>query len=58
MWAFSLIPDSVMVWIINILLIVGVAGTVAGFFLKIIVIMETKVCRICNIEKNVFEFHK
>jgi len=36
MWAFSLIPDSAMVWIINILLIVGIAGTVAGFFLKII----------------------
>ena len=36
MWAFNLIPDAVMVWIINILLISGVVGVVAGFFLKII----------------------
>jgi len=36
MWAFNLIPDSVMAWIINILLISGVLGVVAGFFLKII----------------------
>ena len=36
MWAFNLIPDSAMAWIINILLIVGIAGTIAGFFLKII----------------------
>lgn len=36
MWAFSLIPDLVMTWIINIILIVGVSGIVAGFFLKII----------------------
>lgn len=36
MWAFSLIPDSVMHWLINILLIVGVVGVVAGFFVKFI----------------------
>lgn len=36
MWAFSLIPDSVMTWIINIILLIGLAGLVAGFFLKII----------------------
>lgn len=36
MWAFSLIPDSVMTWIINLLLIGGVLGTIAGFFVKFI----------------------
>lgn len=36
MWAFSLIPDSVITWIINIILLIGAAGTVAGFFLRII----------------------
>lgn len=36
MWAFSLIPDSVMTWIINILLLAGVLGLVAGFFVKFI----------------------
>jgi len=36
MWLFNLIPDSAMVWFINILLISGVLGTVAGFFIKII----------------------
>lgn len=36
MWAFSLIPDSVMTWIINLLLLGGVLGTVAGFFVKFI----------------------
>jgi len=36
MWAFSLIPDSVMTWIINILLLGGLLGTVVGFFVKFI----------------------
>lgn len=36
MWAFSLIPDSVMHWIINLLIFAGLVGVVAGFFLKII----------------------
>lgn len=36
MWAFSLIPDSVMIWIINLLLIGGILGIVAGFFIKFI----------------------
>lgn len=36
MWAFSLIPDSVMTWIINLLLLAGVLGLVAGFFVKFI----------------------
>lgn len=36
MWAFSLIPDAIMHWIINILIIAGVLGAIAGFFLKFI----------------------
>lgn len=36
MWAFSLIPDSVMTWIINILLLAGVLGVIAGFFIRFI----------------------
>lgn len=35
-WMISLIPDSLLIWFINILLIAGVAGTVAGFFIKFI----------------------
>ena len=35
-WMISLIPDSVLIWFINILLLVGLAGTIAGFFIKFI----------------------
>lgn len=35
-WVLSLIPDSVLIWFINILLLVGLAGTIAGFFIKFI----------------------
>jgi hypothetical protein len=35
-WVLSLIPDSFLLWFINILLVVGLAGTVAGFFIKFI----------------------
>jgi hypothetical protein len=35
-WIVSLIPDSVLLWFINILLIVGFVGTIAGFFIKFI----------------------
>jgi hypothetical protein len=35
-WMISLIPDSLLIWVINILLIAGLAGTVAGFFIKFI----------------------
>ena len=35
-WMLSLIPDSILLWVINILLVVGLAGTVAGFFIKFI----------------------
>ena len=36
MWILSFIPDSFLAWVINIILIAGIAGTVAGFFLKFI----------------------
>jgi hypothetical protein len=35
-WIISLIPDSVLLWFINIILLMGLAGTVAGFFIKFI----------------------
>jgi hypothetical protein len=35
-WMISLIPDSVLLWFINILLLVGLTATVAGFFIKFI----------------------
>lgn len=36
MWILSFIPDSFLAWVINIILIAGIAGTIAGFFLKFI----------------------
>ena len=35
-WMISLIPDSILIWFINILLVVGLAGTVVSFFIKFI----------------------
>lgn len=35
-WIVSLIPDSLLIWFINILLVVGLAGVIAGFFIKFI----------------------
>jgi hypothetical protein len=40
-WVFSLIPDSVLLWFVNILLLVGLAGTIAGFFIKFIPFVNT-----------------
>lgn len=34
MWILSLLPDSVILWFTNILLLVGIAATVAGFFVQ------------------------
>jgi hypothetical protein len=36
MWILSFIPDSFLLWVVNTLLIVGLLGTIAGFFLKFI----------------------
>jgi len=35
-WMLALIPDSILIWVINILLFAGLAGTIAGFFIKFI----------------------
>ena len=35
-WILSLIPDSVLLWFINIILIVGAVGFVASYFAKVI----------------------
>lgn len=35
-WMISLIPDSVLLWIINTVLLIGAVGTLAGFFIKFI----------------------
>jgi hypothetical protein len=40
-WMLALIPDSVLLWFINILLLVGLAATVAGFFIKFIPFVNT-----------------
>ena len=36
MWILSFIPDSFLLWVINTLLILGLLGTIAGFFLKFV----------------------
>lgn len=36
MWILSFIPDSFLIWVINAILIAGIAGTVAGFFFKFV----------------------
>jgi len=36
MWILHLLPDSLIAWIVNIILIAGVAVTVAGFFVRFI----------------------
>lgn len=40
-WMFSLIPDSLLLWFVNILLFAGLVGTVAGFFIKFIPFVNT-----------------
>lgn len=36
MWILSFIPDSFLFWVINTIVIIGAAATIAGFFLKFI----------------------
>jgi hypothetical protein len=40
-WMFSLIPDSIVIWVIDTVLLVGVVATVAGFFIKFIPFVNT-----------------
>lgn len=34
MWILSFIPDSFLIWVINSIVLAGAAGTITGFFLK------------------------
>lgn len=36
MWILHFLPDSLLNWLVNIILFVGVLGTVAGFFINFI----------------------
>lgn len=36
MWFLSIVPDSFLIWVVNTILLVGIIGTVAGFFIKFI----------------------
>lgn len=40
MWILSFIPDSFLIWVINGILIAGIAGTVSGFFFKFVPIIN------------------
>ena len=41
MWILHLLPDSLIAWIVNIILIAGAVTTVAGFFVKFIPFVNT-----------------
>jgi len=36
MWLLSFLPDSFLLWIINIILLAGLVGTLSSFFIKFI----------------------
>lgn len=36
MWMLSLIPDSVLIWFINIILVAGLIGTLSSYFIRFI----------------------
>ena len=41
MWLLHLLPTSLILWIVNLLLIVGIVGIVLGFFIKFIPFVNT-----------------
>jgi len=41
MWLLHLLPSSLILWIVNTLLVVGVLGIVLGFFVKFIPVVNT-----------------
>ena len=41
MWILHLLPDSLIAWIVNTILIAGAVATVAGFFVKFIPFVNT-----------------
>lgn len=36
MWLLSFLPDSFLLWVINIILVAGLAGTLSSFFIRFI----------------------
>ena len=34
MWLLSFLPDSFLIWVINTILLVGLVGTLSGFFIR------------------------
>ena len=41
MWLLHLLPTSFILWIVNLLLLVGIVGIILGFFIKFIPIVNT-----------------
>jgi preprotein translocase subunit SecD len=41
MWLLHFLPDSFILWIVNIVFIIGLVGTIAGFFIKFIPFINT-----------------
>jgi len=41
LWVLTLMPDTFIVWFVNILLLLGIAGIVVSFFVKFIPIVNT-----------------
>lgn len=41
MLLLSIIPTSLLIWVINIVLLAGIVGTIAGFFIKFIPFVNT-----------------
>lgn len=41
MWLLHLLPTSLILWIVNLLLIVGIVGIILGFFIKFIPLVNT-----------------
>jgi hypothetical protein len=41
MLLLSIIPTSLLIWVINAVLLVGIVGTIAGFFIKFIPLVNT-----------------
>ena len=41
MWLLHLLPTSLILWIVNLLLLVGITGIILGFFIKFIPMVNT-----------------
>jgi hypothetical protein len=40
MWILHFLPDSLILWIVNIVLLLGAAATIAGFFIKFVPVIN------------------